>query len=143
MKKLQYLFLITICISCAPTKSKGISADAATYDEFFTYLESNYSGKDIVRDVWDKKLYVYNGSMFNNKDRQQLTDSKCLNFINEHKVWYVEFINNKIVMEFESRSFIQRRSLLVKYLGTKNEGEEGEIRITDDIYFHKQKPITY
>lgn len=143
MKNSYFFLLLILCCSCASNKSKGISKDCAEYEEFFAYLESNYSGKDIVRDVWDKKLYVYNGSMFNNRDRNQLTDSKALSFINDHKVWYVEFAKDKIVIEFESKAFIQRRSLLVKYLGTKNEGEEGEVRITDNIYFHKQKPIMY
>lgn len=143
MKNCGYILLLILCISCASKKSKTITKESKNYEDFFSYLETNYSGKDIVRDVWDKNIYIYNGSMFNNRDRKQLTDSKALNFINKHKVWYVEFQNNKIVIEFQSAAFIQRRSLLVKYLGNKDDGDDGEIRITDKIYFHKQNPITY
>lgn len=144
MKKIAlFSLLLVLTLSCASDKSTRIAKHSQTYEDFFTYLEDNYSGHDIVRDVWDKKLYVYNGSMFNNTDRKQLTDAKALDFINDHKVWYVEFSRNKIVMEFKSAPFIQSRSLLVKYLGNKNDCEDTEVKISDNIYFHKQNPITY
>ncbi|MGC4041718.1 MAG: hypothetical protein QM710_13260 [Flavobacterium sp.] len=51
MKKILYLLLIALSVSCASNKSKGIANNAKEYEDFFVYLETNFSGRDIATNV--------------------------------------------------------------------------------------------
>ncbi|MGC4041717.1 MAG: hypothetical protein QM710_13255 [Flavobacterium sp.] len=78
--------------------------------------------------------------MFNS---QLLTDSKVLGFFAENKIQDVEFLPNKILIEFHSAPFLQKRSFLAKYLGPKTNSEKDEVKISENIYFYKSGPTTY
>lgn len=135
LDKMLYIFLTFIFFSCHKYNS-----NYNDYILIINYIESNYNFEtEIYKDVWDKKFYIKQ----NDYKREELLDSELKEKMKQFNIVSVNVIpSDYILLELKSKSYIEKRKFIKKFLSSQVINPEGKL-IDKKTYFYKWKPNTY
>ncbi len=122
-------------------------------DQIFDYMEVQENKKDrIYQDVWTKcyKIDVDDSIRVTKQDEciGTFKDSSLLKVLKKNKVAIVSRYtdsegNEKIVITFDSKPYIERVKNIVKYLSNEHKPSEREIKLDENIYYYTDPPNVY
>ncbi|MDR2205472.1 MAG: hypothetical protein LBE36_04880 [Flavobacteriaceae bacterium] len=146
---LLIIFLVLVS-SCASRKT-------IKYKDFLSlmdYVELHYKTNTIIyQNVWDDKIYISDKVYISGESNPELNDSFILEEMKKKKILSIDIIpSREILIEIDSKPFIQRGKFIVRYLSDnvdfqlqedKAIGLKGWISLDDRTFFYRSKPITY
>lgn len=147
MKRILFLSVLVslLFISCTSVQLREAKRKKDTYLAIVNHLEKKYPNDTLsfFKDVWDHKYYTQKYDYPNPSKVNPIQDSVLINLMDENKITSMDLIaKNKIVIEFQSTPYVQKRKILTYYFNSPNFSIEG-VCLAPNLYYKKWKPVTY